>query len=134
MDCSTDFVRSRLMPEWYPPILRARDVESDFRQQAAAESRQHRCRRAVIVVDMDLMLEDKVAVVTGASQGIGLATALTLRAEGARVMAVSRRTSPELAAAVDDALCTYRPISPRRRARPWRWPRRWSGSVASTCS
>ena len=53
---------------------------------------------------MDLELKDKVAVVTGASQGIGLATALTLRAEGARVAAVSRRPSPELSAAVDDSL------------------------------
>jgi NAD(P)-dependent dehydrogenase (short-subunit alcohol dehydrogenase family) len=56
------------------------------------------------MVTMDLELENKVAVVTGASQGIGLATALTLRAEGARVVAVSRRTSPELAASLDDAL------------------------------
>ena len=56
------------------------------------------------MVTMDLKLEDMVAVVTGASQGIGLATALTLRAEGARVVAVSRRTSPELAAALDDGL------------------------------
>ncbi len=56
------------------------------------------------MVTMDLELEDMVAVVTGASQGIGLATALTLRAEGARVVAVSRSISPELAAGLDDAL------------------------------
>ncbi len=56
------------------------------------------------MVSMDLELQNKVAVVTGASQGIGLATALTLRAEGARVVAVSRRTSAKLAAALDDAL------------------------------
>ncbi|MDZ5619491.1 SDR family NAD(P)-dependent oxidoreductase [Nocardioides bizhenqiangii] len=53
---------------------------------------------------MDLMLNDKVAVVTGASQGIGLATALTLRAEGAAVVAVSRSRSPRLEAALDDSL------------------------------
>jgi NAD(P)-dependent dehydrogenase (short-subunit alcohol dehydrogenase family) len=53
---------------------------------------------------MDLMLNDKVAVVTGASQGIGLATALTLRAEGAKVAAVSRSTSPVLSDALDDSL------------------------------
>ncbi|HEX5087425.1 MAG TPA: SDR family oxidoreductase [Nocardioides sp.] len=53
---------------------------------------------------MDLELNDKVAVVTGASQGIGLATALTLRAEGARVAAVSRTTSPRLEAALDESL------------------------------
>jgi NAD(P)-dependent dehydrogenase (short-subunit alcohol dehydrogenase family) len=53
---------------------------------------------------MDLMLEDKVAVVTGASQGIGLATARTLHAEGARVVAVSRSSSAALDALTDGAL------------------------------
>ena len=53
---------------------------------------------------MDLQLDNQTAMVTGASQGIGLATALTLRAEGARVAAVSRRLTPELEAALDDSL------------------------------
>jgi NAD(P)-dependent dehydrogenase (short-subunit alcohol dehydrogenase family) len=53
---------------------------------------------------MDLELTDKIVMVTGASQGIGLATALTLRAEGARVAAVSRTLSTELGAAVDASL------------------------------
>lgn len=35
-------------------------------------------------------LEDKVAVVTGAARGIGLATALLLRARGARIVATDR--------------------------------------------
>lgn len=39
---------------------------------------------------MDLELKDNVALVTGASQGIGLAVTRTLLAEGARVVAVSR--------------------------------------------
>jgi 3-oxoacyl-[acyl-carrier protein] reductase len=39
---------------------------------------------------MDLGLEDKVCVVTGASRGIGLATARQLCAEGARVLFVAR--------------------------------------------
>ena len=39
---------------------------------------------------MDLELHDKVAVVTGASKGIGLAVAQTLAAEGARVIAGAR--------------------------------------------
>ncbi|MFC3966425.1 SDR family NAD(P)-dependent oxidoreductase [Nocardia jiangsuensis] len=53
---------------------------------------------------MDLLLQDKVAVVTGASKGIGLATARTLRAEGALVVAVSRRPTPELTELAGDRL------------------------------
>ena len=45
---------------------------------------------------MDLELSDKVAIVTGASRGIGLAVAVTLAGEGARVVAVSRHTAPGL--------------------------------------
>jgi NAD(P)-dependent dehydrogenase (short-subunit alcohol dehydrogenase family) len=45
---------------------------------------------------MDLNLSDRVAVVTGASKGIGLAVTRTLLDEGARVVATSRNTSPEL--------------------------------------
>jgi NAD(P)-dependent dehydrogenase (short-subunit alcohol dehydrogenase family) len=42
---------------------------------------------------MDLELKDKVAVVTGASKGIGLAAARLLAAEGALVVAGARTTS-----------------------------------------
>jgi NAD(P)-dependent dehydrogenase (short-subunit alcohol dehydrogenase family) len=45
---------------------------------------------------MDLELKDKVAVVTGASKGIGLAVATALTNEGAHVVAASRTTTPEL--------------------------------------
>jgi NAD(P)-dependent dehydrogenase (short-subunit alcohol dehydrogenase family) len=45
---------------------------------------------------MELELNDKVAVVTGASKGIGLAITRALAAEGATVIAGARGTSPEL--------------------------------------
>ena len=50
---------------------------------------------------MDLRLEGKVAIVNGASQGIGFAIARTLAEEGARV-AISARREPALGAARDD--------------------------------
>jgi NAD(P)-dependent dehydrogenase (short-subunit alcohol dehydrogenase family) len=53
---------------------------------------------------MDLELNDSVAVVTGASKGIGLAVARTLLQEGARVVATSRSSSPELDALDGDLL------------------------------
>lgn len=53
---------------------------------------------------MDLELNDKVAVVTGASKGIGLAVVRTLLEEGARVVATSRNRSAELDALSGDLL------------------------------
>ncbi len=53
---------------------------------------------------MDLRLTSQVALVTGASKGIGLAITRTLLEEGARVAAVSRKESPELAALAGPSL------------------------------
>lgn len=50
---------------------------------------------------MDLQLDGSVAVVTGASKGIGLAIAEALLAEGAYVVAGARERSAELDALVD---------------------------------
>lgn len=56
---------------------------------------------------MKLELQDKVAVVTGASRGIGLATVRALAREGARVVAGARGTTNEL-----DALARSYDVTP----------------------
>jgi NAD(P)-dependent dehydrogenase (short-subunit alcohol dehydrogenase family) len=53
---------------------------------------------------MDLQLADHVAVVTGASKGIGLAVTRTLLEESARVVAASRARTPELDALDGDVI------------------------------
>lgn len=45
---------------------------------------------------MDMQLAGQVAVVTGASKGVGLAVTRTLLAEGARVVAASRKSGADL--------------------------------------
>jgi 3-oxoacyl-[acyl-carrier protein] reductase len=50
---------------------------------------------------MDLGLQDRACAVTGASSGIGRATALALAAEGAAVMLVGRREQPLKEVAVE---------------------------------
>jgi NAD(P)-dependent dehydrogenase (short-subunit alcohol dehydrogenase family) len=47
---------------------------------------------------MEMDLENKIAIVTGASKGIGLAISLALAAAGAYVIAGARHNSPELQA------------------------------------
>jgi NAD(P)-dependent dehydrogenase (short-subunit alcohol dehydrogenase family) len=56
---------------------------------------------------MNLGLQDKIAVVSGASKGIGLATTQRLAAEGAIVVAGSRRCSDDLVALVAGGSVTY---------------------------
>jgi NAD(P)-dependent dehydrogenase (short-subunit alcohol dehydrogenase family) len=56
---------------------------------------------------MQLELDGKVAVVTGASRGIGLAVTQTLTAEGVHVVAGARTTSAELEALVGTGLVEF---------------------------
>jgi NAD(P)-dependent dehydrogenase (short-subunit alcohol dehydrogenase family) len=53
---------------------------------------------------MDLQLTDKIAVVTGASRGIGIAIVRTLAAEGVTVIGAARTISAELARNSTDAI------------------------------
>lgn len=50
---------------------------------------------------MELNLQGKTAVVTGASRGVGLATVRRLGHEGVRVLGAARTVTPELRAAAD---------------------------------
>ncbi len=56
---------------------------------------------------MDLQLNDKLALVSGSTAGIGLAIATSLAAEGARVIVNGRTTQR-----VDDALAAIRAVHP----------------------
>jgi 3-oxoacyl-[acyl-carrier protein] reductase len=58
---------------------------------------------------MDLSLTDKVAIVTGSSRGIGLATARSLVAEGCRVCLCARGSERLAEAAVDVEASAKRP-------------------------
>ena len=59
---------------------------------------------------MDLNLQDKIAVVTGASKGIGLAVTRALVAEGAVVVAGARSPGPDLPALVADGRVVFVPV------------------------
>src|SRR5690606_4638767 len=94
------------------PSAPARRLRRAGRRRAGAERPRHRCNRIGAAgfqlperarpapgrrteSSMDLQLKDRVAVVTGASKGIGLAVVRTLLDEGARALAVSRSSGPE---------------------------------------
>ena len=81
---------------------------------------------------MDLLLKDKVAVVTGAGRGIGLAITRALSDEGAHVVAGSL-TIDRLAGA-RTRHGGSRSTWPRRRGRPVSWIGQSSTSAGSTCS
>jgi 3-oxoacyl-[acyl-carrier protein] reductase len=58
---------------------------------------------------MDLQLTDKIAIVTGSSRGLGLASARTLVAEGCRVCLCARGSEQLAAAAVEVEASARRP-------------------------
>lgn len=59
---------------------------------------------------MELNLKDKVAIVTGASKGIGLALVKVIGREGGRIVAGSRTTTPELTSLRDIYDVTVIPV------------------------
>ena len=79
---------------------------------------------------MDLQLSGRVAIVTGASKGIGLAVTRTLLEEGVHVVAASRTRTPE-ADAREGGARPGRPDGPAG-ARPRSWPARSRSSAGST--
>ena len=91
---------------------------------------------------MDLGLKDKVALITGSSRGLGLASARSLAAEGCRVM-LSARGAEQLViseaavrgvSSAPEAVASVAADLGRPRASRARWRRPWRVSAGSTSS
>ena len=83
---------------------------------------------------MQLGLEGKVAVVTGASSGIGLAATRALTGEGVHVVAGARKSSPELEALVRAGSVQSVSVDLRHPRVPPTSPRSRSSTAGSTSS
>jgi NAD(P)-dependent dehydrogenase (short-subunit alcohol dehydrogenase family) len=79
-----------------------------------------------------MKLSNKVAIVTGATQGIGLACAQRMIAEGAKVMLVDIKAEGATAAAkLGERPASSPPTSARKPMWTRWWPPRWPPSAAS---
>ena len=85
---------------------------------ATAGTVHDRYHSTALVRTVDLGLTDKVAVVTGSSRGLGLASARALVAEGCRVCLCARGAEQLAEAALEVEAAAQAPEHDRRRCRP----------------
>lgn len=82
-------------PSWRPPNHTKAAVRCQKEQETL-------CAARISSTDMDFGIRNKIALVTGASSGIGRACALALSAEGVRLVVAARRIA-ELQEVADEA-------------------------------